>query len=164
VCAADASLPTGERMGNILDIRGLRGQSGPLFQFSGIALLSPRFLQALASDDGVFSLIPRITTAIDQGLRVVGVVIGAGWWSDLGTPAAVLAAHRHLAEGEFPRYGAVPMPRVHPDAVVAPGTLDTDSWVGPGSVVPEGCRVERSVILPGVRLESGEMVVDTLRG
>ena len=150
--------------GPVLDLRDLRGAAGPRFQFAGIALLGPRFLDFLPPPGGIFSLIPEFTRAIDAGLKIHGVVIDEGVWSDLGTPEALLAAHRFFLHGDFPRHAPEDVARIHPTAHIAPGSVDEDSWVGPGCVVPEGCRVEASVLLPGARLAHGETLRQEIRG
>jgi NDP-sugar pyrophosphorylase family protein len=150
--------------GPVLDLRNLRGAEGPRFQFAGIAMIGPRFLDFLPPPGGIFSLIPEITRAIDAGLGIHGVVIDEGVWSDLGTPEALLEAHRFFEKPGFPRHAPEHTPRVHPSAEVAEGTVDEISWVGPGCVVPVGCRIEQSVLLPGARLAAGEIVRREVRG
>lgn len=163
VCDVDGGSSGGAVTGPVRDIRGLMGIDGPRFQFSGIALLGPRFLDFLPPAGRVFSLIPIIVDAIRAGLRVIGVVSNAGLWSDLGTPESVLAAHAALMDRPFPRYAPMPLPRLHPAATIAPDTVDAFSWVGPGVIVPAGCQVTRSVLLAGTRMEPGESVCDALR-
>lgn len=154
----------GEGAGPVLDLRDLRGAAGPRFQFAGIALIGPGFLDFLPPPGGIFSLIPELARAIDAGLGIRGVVVDEGVWSDLGTPEALLEAHRHFADAGFPRYAPETAPRIHPMARVAAGTVDELSWVGPGCVVPAGCRVEESVLLPGASLAPGEIVRGAVRG
>lgn len=149
--------------GPILDLRNLRGVEGPRFQFAGIAMIGPRFLDFLPASGGIFSLIPEFVRAIDAGLTIQGVVIDAGEWSDLGTPEALLAAHRLFIDGKFPRHMPEDVPRIHPTADVFPGTVDGYSWVGPGCVVPEGCRVEETVLLQGAKLKPGETLLHEIR-
>jgi NDP-sugar pyrophosphorylase family protein len=150
--------------GPVLDLRDLRGADGLRFQFAGIAMLGPRFLDFLPPPGGIFSLIPEITRAIDAGLKIYGVVIDEGVWSDLGTPEALLDAHRFFENPDFPRHEPEQTPRIHPSAKVAGGTVDDVSWVGPGCVVPDGCRVEESLLLPGTKLAPGEVVRREVRG
>lgn len=162
VCAVGSR--DGYPAGPVLDLRDLRGATGPRFQFAGIALIGPRFLEFLPPPGGIFSLIPELARAIDAGFRIHGVVIDDGVWSDLGTPEALLAAHRFFARADFPRYAPEKPPRIHPSAQVAPGTVDGISWVGPDCLVPPGCRVEGSVLLPGARLAPGECLHGQVRG
>lgn len=150
--------------GPVLDLRDLRGAVGPRFQFAGIAMIGPRFLDFLAPPGGIFSLIPEFTRAIDAGLNIHGVVIDEGEWSDLGTPEALLRAHQLFVYGDFPRHAPEDVPRIHAAADVFPGTVDGYSWVGAGCVVPEGCRVTASVLLPGAKLKPGETLCHGLRG
>lgn len=163
VCTADPGSDDTPASGPIRDIRGLLGSDGPRYQFAGIAMLGPRFLDFLPPAGEIFSLIPVIVDAISSGLCVRGVISNDGLWSDLGTPESVLATHRNLLDRPFPRYAPIPLPRLHPDATIAPATVDTFSWVGPGVIVPPGCHITRSVLLAGTRLEPGESVCDALR-
>jgi NDP-sugar pyrophosphorylase family protein len=164
VCAVGGCAGGEYPEGPVLDLRALRGADGLRFQFAGIAMLGPRFLDFLPPPGGIFSLIPEFTRAIDAGLRIHGVVIDEGVWSDLGTPEALLEAHRFFEKPGFPRHAPEHSPRIHPSAEVADGAVDELSWVGPGCVVPEGCRVEESVLLPGTRLAPGEVVRREVRG
>ncbi|MFM7180375.1 MAG: sugar phosphate nucleotidyltransferase [Verrucomicrobiales bacterium] len=162
VCAAEGGGDFAE--GPILDLRGLRGAGGPSFQFAGIALVGPRFLDFLPPPGGIFSLIPEFARAIDAGLKIRGIVIDQGEWSDLGTPEALLEAHRLFQRTGFPRYAPEEAPLIHPLAEVTADTVDHLSWVGPDCVVPEGCRVEEALLLPGAKLAPGEVLHRVVRG
>ena len=155
VCLPDSHTSTGHATGPIRDIRGLLGAAGPAFQFAGICIASPGFIASLPPADKPFSMILAFVDVLKAGGHLAGVVIDDGLWSDLGTPESLLAAHVGLPDGMFPRYAPIAIPRVHPDASVAPGTLDELSWAGPHCVVPPGCRITRSLLLPGARVEPG---------
>jgi NDP-sugar pyrophosphorylase family protein len=150
--------------GPVLDLRDLRGADGPRFQFAGIAMIGPRFLDFLPPPGHIISIIPEMARAIDEGLNVRGVVVDEGEWSDLGTPEALLAAHGLFLRPDFPRHAPESAAKIHAAADVFPGTVDAESWVGPGCIVPEGCRVERSILLPGARLQPGEVSRQEIRG
>ena len=155
---ADESAPAGCPAGPVLDIRGLLGRDGPCYQFAGICLVSPAFLAALPAPDHAYSLIPQIVETIRLGGRVRGVLIDAGHWSDLGTADALLAAHTLLLNSPFPRYAPHTFQRIHPEAQVAPATMDEASWAGPGVVIPAGCVVSRSLVLAGTHLAPGTVL------
>ncbi len=104
VCAPDALLAGGHAHGPILDIRNLRGIDGPRFQFSGIALLGPRYLDSLPPAGEIFSLMPHLVKGISEGLGIRGVIIPEGIWSDLGTHESLAEAEETVREGGFPRY------------------------------------------------------------
>jgi len=138
--------------GPITDIRGLLGATGPRAQFTGICLLSPRFLDMLPPPGGgaVYSLIPRLIAAIEAGLRVEGVIENGGPWLDLGTWQEVHRAHMLLGTEEFPL--SEDIPRHHPESQVAPDCTDTVTWAGPGVRVETGARIRNSVLLHGCRV------------
>lgn len=88
-----------------------------------------------------------------------------GYWRDLGRPSAYLNAHHDLLDGTadvfddpaWPMRTALPRRR---SAHVAESALIRDSLIG------DGCRiagvVERSVLGPGVVVEAGARVVDSV--
>ncbi|MFQ6171178.1 glucose-1-phosphate adenylyltransferase family protein [Oryzobacter sp. R7] len=88
-----------------------------------------------------------------------------GYWADLGTPAAYLAAHRDLLAGRVDALGRPGWP-VHtrwpeqPAARIDAGAVVEDPLVSPG------CRVRgtvrRSVIGPAVVIEPGAVVEDAV--
>jgi glucose-1-phosphate adenylyltransferase len=106
-------------------------------------------------------LIPRL---VDQG--VVHATPFEGYWLDVGLVDAYWQAHMDLLgddpaleldDPERPLLGRLayrPAARLGPDATV------TDAMVSPGAVV---CgTVERSIVGPGVRVEAGATVVDSV--
>ncbi len=121
-----------------------------------------------------------------SGALVVGNELH-GYWRDLGTPIAYLAAQadllegrlnlpinatehdrgQWLAEGAQVAEGAVlrgPV-LIGPGAQVeAEGRVFGPSVLGPGAVVAGGARCERSVLLSGARIEEGAKVFDSIIG
>jgi len=121
-----------------------------------------------------------------SGALVVGAELH-GYWRDLGTPIAYLAAQADLLEGrlnlpinatEHGRHqwladgaevadtavlrGSV---LIGPGArVEAEGRVFGPSVLGPGAVVASGARCERSVLLEGARIEPGGKVYDSIIG
>jgi mannose-1-phosphate guanylyltransferase len=150
--------------GRVLDLRGLRGASGQLTQFTGICFAAPALRRQLPPAGTIFSLIPFLVERIAAGAAIRGVVADAGLWSDLGTPAALLAAHDQLLRLPFPADAPQPTQPIHPAARVAPGTCDARTWVGPGAVVPAGCRVAASVLFAGAQIAAGVNVERCLVG
>ncbi|NHA66720.1 glucose-1-phosphate adenylyltransferase [Phycicoccus sp. CMS6Z-2] len=105
-------------------------------------------------------LLPRL---VDRG-RVRSWPL-EGYWADLGTPAAYLAAHRDLLAGRVDAVGRPGWPILtrwpeRPAARVEAGSELADA------VVSSGCRiagtVRRSVLGPGVVVEAGAVVEDSV--
>lgn len=132
--------------GRIVDIRDLLGTGAECaFQFTGIYLVSPEFLDWL---DGPrpHSVIPVFLEAIHRGGRIGGVVIDEGEWLDLGTRDAYLAAHAaRLAEPLVD--GSAEIGR---DAVLTGATC-----VGPGARVGARARLEDTILWPGAEVGPG---------
>ena len=110
-----------------------------------------------------------------------------GYWRDLGTPIAYLAAQFDLLEGRLHLpinatergrsqwfadgaridEGAVlrgPILVGQGAAVENQGRVFGPSVLGPGAVVAGGARLERSVLLEGARIERGAKVSDSIIG
>jgi mannose-1-phosphate guanylyltransferase len=99
---------------------------------------------------------------------VVGYVEN-GYWRDVGTPAALVAASRDLVLGTAPSPAVPPggaaVARIDPSAHV-----DPSAEVGGGSVVlqearvEDGARIEGSVVMAAAVVERGAVVVDSVVG
>ncbi|HEX9342369.1 MAG TPA: NDP-sugar synthase [Actinomycetota bacterium] len=153
---------------------------------AGVYVLEPSVLDHVpAGKPSSFerNLFPSL---LASGALVVGTELH-GYWRDLGTPIAYLAAQADLLEGrlnlpisatEHGRYqwlaegaeiadGAVlrgPV-LIGPGArVEAEGRVFGPSVLGPGAVVAGGARCERSVLLAGARIEQGGKVFDSIIG
>lgn len=88
-----------------------------------------------------------------------------GYWKDVGRPQAYLQAHRDLLAGRVDVFDQPTRPVLGPTPVAPParvraGAEVEDSMVGPGSDVRG--RVVRSVLGPGVRVEAGAVVEDSV--
>jgi mannose-1-phosphate guanylyltransferase len=81
-----------------------------------------------------------------------------GYWIDCGRPESLLEAHAAvLRERGVER-------DVHPDAEVAPGAHVAGYAVAADCAVAEGARIERSVLLPNVRIGRNVIVRDSILG
>ena len=88
-----------------------------------------------------------------------------GYWADLGTPASYLTAHRDLLAGRVdaltrPGWPIITKWPEQPAARVDDGAVIEDSLVSPGCLVRG--TVRRSVIGPGVVIEKGAVVEDSV--
>ena len=89
----------------VVDLRGVLAPDWPhRFQFTGIYVVSPEFLDHLTPgkiESVVFPMLEVIRTSD----RIGGIVIDEGDWSDLGERGAYLDALGRLEAG-FPRHTA----------------------------------------------------------
>lgn len=147
--------------GEVVDLRGVLAPDWPhRFQFTGIYVVSPRFLDHLTPGK-IESVVAPMLEVIRAGGGIGGIVIDEGAWSDLGERNAYLDALGGFAAG-FPRYRAreeSAADRVASDARIGEGVrIDEASSVGSGAVVGEGAVLQESVIweggivAPGARL------------
>jgi glucose-1-phosphate adenylyltransferase len=104
--------------------------------------------------------VPRF---VDRGRTVVHAL--PGYWRDVGQPHHYLAAHQDVLTDEQGLFGDPDWPvltRQPPrePAHVHAGAVVEDSLLSPGSHVRG--EVRRSVVGPGVRIEPGALVTDSV--
>jgi mannose-1-phosphate guanylyltransferase len=137
---------------------------------AGTYVLGPGVLDAFP--DGPLSFERTVFPAlVASGRRVVGHVAD-GVWSDLGTPARLLAGQRTVLGGGMPWPALAAVPdggagvRIAPGAAVAAdAVLDGPVLVGPGARVAAGARVGPDVTLgAGVEVGPGARVRDAMVG
>jgi mannose-1-phosphate guanylyltransferase/phosphomannomutase len=153
---------------------------------AGVYVLEPSVLDHVAA--GRQSSFERdlFPSLLASGAAVYGYEV-QGYWRDLGTPIAYLAAQADLLEGRLSlpisateqgrgrwfadaveiEDGAVlrgPVIIGTGARVEAEGRVFGPSVLGPGSVIAGGARVERSVLLAGARIEQGGKVSDSILG
>jgi len=137
--------------GNVVDLRGVLAPDWPhRFQFTGIYVVSPEFLDFLVPGR-IESVVLPMLALLRAGGRIGGVVVDEGSWRDLGERNAYLDALGDLAAG-FPRFlsGKDRPVRIAPDAVVGEGArIDRRSSIGPGAVIGAGAVLEESVVWGG---------------
>jgi NDP-sugar pyrophosphorylase family protein len=153
---------------------------------AGVYVLEPSVLEHVpAGRPSSFErdLFPRL---LASGAPVYGYELH-GYWRDLGTPIAYLAAQFDLLEGRLHLpINATERGRSQwfsDDAVIGEGAVLRGpilvgqgarvedegrvfgpSVLGPGAVVAGGARLERSVLLEGARIERGAKVSDSIVG
>ena len=88
-----------------------------------------------------------------------------GYWQDLGTPERYVAAHRDLLAGRVGQLDDPSWPILTRDLQRAPTHVHTGARVE-DSLLSPGCSVRgivrRSVLGPGVRVEAGAVVADSV--
>jgi glucose-1-phosphate adenylyltransferase len=104
-----------------------------------------------------------IPLALREGLHVRGYEFG-GYWRDVGTVDAYWAASMDIVRGEGPTgittWPLVPRPEYHGDAHLGAASMVEDSLLA-GDCRVDGA-VRRSVVFPGVRVERGAVVTDSV--
>jgi len=141
--------------GKVVDLRGVLAPDWPhRYQFTGIYLVSPRFLPFLKPGK-IESVILPILEAIKAGEEIGGVVVDEGEWSDLGERNAYLGSLALPGRG-FPRYGADAFERISPEAVIEDGVvIDSLSTVGPRAHLGRGAVIRESVIWAEAKVSAG---------
>jgi len=134
--------------GHVTDIRqSVRNLPGTHL-FTGIYLVSPRFLQRL--DGTPRSVTPCFVEMIREGNPPNVIVIDEGLWWDLGTREQILAAHRHHLGHS---------PWIAPTAKVAPNARITGaSAIGPDCVVEGGAWLHDTILWNGVTIRAGSQL------
>jgi mannose-1-phosphate guanylyltransferase len=140
--------------GKVTDIHNRLGTNpAATFQFTGIYIVSPGFLQHLTPGKKE-SVIPIFLDLIQNENSIGAVLTDDGHWWDLGSREVYLEAHDALATTDFPLHGAQPdQQRIHPTAEIHPtAQICPLSSVGAGAVVEAGARLDSSVLWAGSRV------------
>lgn len=132
--------------------------------FTGVHVLEPEILRPLREEpsglheDGYGPLLAggaRVLAHRDEGA-----------WNDVGTPARYLDANLSLLSGTVPvaRFAALRLDLAARQTawIGEEARLEGEvlgSVIGAGALVPEGARVERSLLWPGTELRPGEQLV-----
>ncbi len=157
-----------EQSGRVADIRQStgKGEGLPRYQFTGIYLVRPAFLDRLTPGKIESVILPFLDVIRDID-GIGGVVIDEGEWSDLGNRESYLDASVSLArQTAFPRYGrpddAV---RIHPTARIDPtASVDATSSIGADVEIGPGAEVRDSILWPGSRVAAGVRLVRCVVG
>ncbi len=140
--------------GKVKDLRGSLGtQTSHPYQFTGIYLVNPAFLEYLTPEPE--SVVPAWLKLIQKAEQLGGVVIDEGQWWDLGKRSDYLAASATLEKLRFPSFPTHdPHPvRVHPEATVDPkAEVDDFSSLGKGCRVGPDARITKSILWPGTQV------------
>ena len=130
---------------------------------------------------GTYVLEPSVLEAIPRGTMVsieretfpaliargdpVFASVGEGYWRDLGTPEAYLAAHLDALDGRIEGFCEVGGPVTGPGAIVDPrAVVGRQVVLGASSIVAEGAHVDRSVLHERARVDAGARVEDSILG
>ena len=135
--------------GLVSDIRNILHTTSPtLYQFTGVYLVRPQFLDLLTPGKKE-SVIPAFLELIPRS-ELGGVILDDGIWSDLGTRNTYLQASANLSTNGFPKYGIqADQQRIHPDAEIHPDAhVCPLSSIGPRCVVGADSRIDNSILWP----------------
>jgi NDP-sugar pyrophosphorylase family protein len=131
---------------------------------AGTYVLEPEVLERIPV--GTMVSIERETypELIEDGEPVFGFE-GDGYWLDVGTPEAYLAAHLDALDGRIEGYRGLRGPVLAADAAIEPGAVvGTHVVLGPSAAVTAGARVDRAVLHQGARVGVDAVVEDSILG
>ncbi len=113
---------------------------------AGVYLLEPETLDLIPPGEKHSIERGYFPALIERG-ETVAAFIDEGYWRDIGTPEAYLAAHRDMLDGLcssacMPRANEIDGATVAESATVDPGAnLNGPCYVGPGATLRAGCEV-----------------------
>jgi mannose-1-phosphate guanylyltransferase/phosphomannomutase len=131
---------------------------------AGTYVLEPSVLDHIPA--GTMVSIERETfpALIEGGAPVFGFV-SDGYWRDLGTPEAYLAAHMDALDGRIEGFRELTGPLVGPAADVDPeARVGRDVILGPSAVVAARARIDRSILHERVRVHTDALVEGSILG
>ncbi|MHA3771891.1 sugar phosphate nucleotidyltransferase [Verrucomicrobiota bacterium sgz303538] len=150
-----------ESTGLISDIgRRLHPDNDPRHLFSGIYIVSPRFLDRIPPATKI-SVIPLFIEMIRTGAKLGGVIVDDGHWWDLGNREQYLAVHREIAAGT-PLLASGISPLTHAAPWIAPGAevaanaqLSGATAIGENAKIGSGARLRDTIVWPGAEIAPG---------
>ena len=144
--------------GKVVDLRGVLAPDWPhRYQFTGIYLVSPRFLRYIRPGR-IESVVLPFLEAIKDGGQLGGIVIDGGYWGDLGERDAYLDSLT-LPLSRFPRGGGDPGERISRAALIEPDVvIDSISTIGAGARIGRGAVVRESIIWANATVEPASVL------
>jgi mannose-1-phosphate guanylyltransferase len=141
----------------------LKDAAGLPLAYTGVQVVGSRMLDYLPAGRP-YDLVAAWRQALAAGERLAAITVTGHFWQDLGTPAAYLAAHRRLLQGEAPglaRYfGPLADPFLGPGGIVEAGvkfgggvSLGAQVKIGRGAALRNTVVWDGAAIAPGVELE-----------
>ena len=126
------------------------GGGGTPLAYTGVQVVAEGILKYMPGQ-GYHDLVAAWREALGAGEKLAALVVQGRFWQDLGTPAAYLAAHRRLLQGEAP--GLAPLwpslsdPLVGPGASIGRGVkFGAGVCLGAGVEVGDGCALANTVV------------------
>ncbi|NIP92695.1 MAG: NDP-sugar synthase, partial [Akkermansiaceae bacterium] len=137
----------------VSDIHHKLGVAEGSHQFTGIYCIEPELLEHIPARRKI-SVIPALLELAREG-RLGGCLLDQGYWLDLGTREAYLAAHR-------PESPLAPDHLINPEASIGPDAKVIDSVVGPGCAIGAGAVVRDCVLWPNTSVASGARLTNCI--
>ena len=164
------------RVRSILETPGSARGLKPAF-FTGIHVMSPRIFDYLADRPRSCLVRDCYCAMVEEGGGLFGYFMDS-YWSDIGTPAAYLAANMDLLAGACAPPCELPMESEEPAGVILekPFLIGRETRVGgdvrigpravvgDGAVLEDGCAIRESVVWPGARVTAGSSLVRAVAG
>ncbi|MGH2710377.1 MAG: sugar phosphate nucleotidyltransferase [Actinomycetota bacterium] len=131
---------------------------------AGTYVLEPSVLDRIPAGEMVSIERETYPGLISEGAPVFGYT-ASGYWRDLGTPQAYLAAHLDALNGLIEGYRDLSGPLIAARAAINPGaTVATGVVIGMGAEVASGAVLDRSVLHAGCRVGTLARVRDSVLG
>lgn len=131
---------------------------------AGTYVLEPAVLERIPEEGMVSIERDTFPALIEAGEPVFGFLAG-GYWRDLGTPEAYLAAHIDAVEGRIEGYGGTRGPVLGSGAVAEANSRVGELVVaGPSARIERGARVDRAVLHSGSCVKREATVEDSILG
>ncbi len=139
----------------VVDLRHARGIHPGTHQFTGIYCIEPDILPLIPPGEKI-SVVPALLEFAASG-SLGACVLDDGYWLDLGTREAYLAAHGLLP----PTPGPAGTP-LHPDASIHPSASIINSIVGPGCHIGPYAQILNSLLWPNTTVEANAQLTDCI--
>lgn len=153
--------------GRITNFTSSRPGTESTYTFCGLQLLSPRILKFIPPK-GFATIVQAYRLAMADAWKIAGVCVEHSYWTDIGTPAGYLQAHREILERHI---GGAPGA-----GLLAPDRLrNMESWrrripfagflsAGRDVVIHKGARIANAVIWDHARVAADAIVEKAIIG
>ena len=138
----------------------------------GVYCFEPEALE-LVPDDRPYDIASELIPALLATGHPVAAYATDAWWSDIGTPAELLAANLAAARGEIDlghaeshaAAGLGEGVRVYAGSEIGAGArIVAPAVVGPDAVIGPRAEVRHALVLPGAQVAAGAVVERTIHG
>ncbi len=137
--------------GLVTDMRNLlESNSTDTFQFTGIYLMRPEFVEKFITPGKIESVVFPFVECIRQMQSIGGVVVDDGEWFDLGNRETLLEA----SDKAFAKWPGET--RIHPDAKIDESArIDTTSVIGKNATIGPDTTIKNSILWDDARVAEG---------